>query len=709
MRVPRRIGMFATAIAMLAGEALAGKPQTWRQDSAKDFLAGERTRLVAGSDGRLRLAREIATVGEVPASQIWSIAPDGQGGAYVATGNPGSVVRVDTAGKSTVRFKQEKAQVFALAAAADGVVFAATSPDGRIHKLEADGKSSVFCNVDAKYVWSMNVDAAGNIYAATGLPARVMKITPDGKFAVLLQPKTTHVLSLAVDDSGTVYAGTSDRGLIYRISPDGKTFVLYDAPQADVKVLTLDQNGTLYAGTASGEKSSKTGSSNRGDGSFELTDARKSDVDAKVTVSAGKGNGPIVRSAKPDASKSESESSSAPAFASAANPGENSVYRITADGAVEEIFREKALVLGLAVQADRLIVGTGHEGKLFEVDLKSNFHGEWARLEHGELAAFAVAADGVVLCGGTNPGKLYRLENRFVDRGELLSSVHDAKLLARWGRQVASFETPVASKLELNFRCGNVAKPDDTWSFWESDPTKLPAARYCQYRAKLSSPDGNATPSLASLQVYFATVNRPPVVESIEVPDLVKSPFVGPNGKLKLKWKATDANGDALTFAVAVRRDSWPDWVVVARDLSATEYEWDAAAVPSGNYRLRVEASDRTVNSDGDARTASKSSESFIVDRTAPTVRLNPAKVTDRRIVVDMVAEDSQTRLTAAAFSVDGKNWTPLFPDSGLLDSASATMTVRTERLEPGLHLVLVRAEDSAGNLGVADATVRVD
>src|SRR5207253_768969 len=81
--------------------------------------------------------------------------------------------------------------------------------------------------------------------------------------------------------------------------------------------------------------------------------------------------------ATPTASKSSSKeedkedkddkSKAAPAPSSPSS-GENSLYRIAADGTVREVFREKAMVFSVLRQPGRFFVGTGMGGQLFEVD-----------------------------------------------------------------------------------------------------------------------------------------------------------------------------------------------------------------------------------------------------------------------------------------------------------------------------------------------------
>ena len=71
----------------------------------------------------------------------------------------------------------------------------------------------------------------------------------------------------------------------------------------------------------------------------------------------------------------------------------------------------------------------------------------------------------------------------------------------------------------MEYRAGNVEKPDESWSSWAADSSTLPLARFMQYRATLESPDGRQTPSLSDVSAYYATINRPPSIDSLDVPE----------------------------------------------------------------------------------------------------------------------------------------------------------------------------------------------
>src|SRR5207253_5562982 len=89
---------------------------------------------------------------------------------------------------------------------------------------------------------------------------------------------------------------------------------------------------------------------------------------------------------------------------SSPSTGENSLYRIAADGTVREVFREKALVLSLLKKPGRFFVGTGMGGQLFEVDETTKEKSEIARLDHGQILCMVRRHDGSIVIGTGDPG-----------------------------------------------------------------------------------------------------------------------------------------------------------------------------------------------------------------------------------------------------------------------------------------------------------------
>ena len=686
-----------------------GEVKTWRQESASDFDAGRLTRLVITNEGRVKLSRQVRSLAEVGADQVWTLAPDSKGNLYAVTGGPGLLLRIAADGTVTKLYEQKDAQLFALALAADDTVYVGVSPGGTILRIKPDGKAEPLFATGETYVWALAVDEEGAVHAATGPNGKLFRVASNGEGKVRFQAKQPHLLSLALGASGVAYVGSNAEGLIYRIGADDKPFVAYDAGQADIQTLLLGDDGTLYAGTGTPARPAFPGRSGSAPtlttgGSLRMrtpgtaSDARKTTDDDRKPVAKSSGAG--------KSSSSASRASGTSPGPSKASPGENSVYRIRPDGAVDEIFREKVLVLSLAIQQGRLLVGTGQEGRIYEVDPASRVRGEIARLEHGQINALARMPDGAVVVGTGSAGKLYVLEDKYAPAGELISDVFDARMQTRWGRSAWDADLPAGSELSVSVRTGNVGKPDETWSAWSDDARALPLGRFFQYKVDFKSPDGAATAMLRDFALFYATVNRAPQVDSVTIPNVAKKPIVSAAAKLKLSWKANDPNGDQLRYLLQMRKEGWPSWVTIGERLTKKEFVWDPGSWAGGVYRVRVTADDKAANRAQEALTSSKTSDAFVLDREAPTVKILVIKQVGKKFEVQSAGADGRTRLTKAAYSLDSKEWIGLFPDDGLFDSREEQITFLTDDVKSGTHVLVVRFSDSAGHIGVADSVV---
>jgi hypothetical protein len=697
-----------------APESRAAKVKVWHQHAAGDYAKARLRKAVVSTEGTLRLSRQLRPLADLDATHVWNLAEDNDGNLYAATGDEGKLFKVAPDGKVSVAYTSENSQVLCLAVGGDGAVYAGTGPKGQVVRIDPHGEAKVLCDTGESYVWSLAVDSkTQTLYAGTGPRGRVCKVTPEGKATVFYTAKQEHVLSLAPGDDGTLYAGTDKGGLVYRIDAKGKGFVLFQAPQGDVRSLRVTADA-LYAGTSSPTKRRGSGGSTA---SSHDSTAAVADKPSPVSVSAFAGERRATAASKKAEhaeDKEESHGHAAPAPKEPAS-GENSVYRIGADGAVREVFREKALVLSLLRQGGHLFVGTGMEGQLFEVDEATRERSEVARLDHGQVLSLYRRRDGSIVVGTGDPGKLYLLRDRYAARGTVTSEVFDAKLVSRWGALRWQADTPAGTRVTVAVRSGNVAEPDDTWSDWSEEQTDgrhamiaAPPARYLQYRATLTTTDPAATPALHALTLRYATGNQAPEVLKVEVPDLDAVNLDNPR-KLKFRWTAQDANEDDLTYTLFVRKDGWSGWVQLEEELEKPEYEWDTTTTPSGVYRLKVVASDRKDNADGDNLTGERVSAPFAVCHQVPEVSVKVAGFDGARARIEAKAVSPLVRLTSASFAVDGKKWVNVFPTDGLWDSKSESFAFKTEGLKSGTHVLVLRVRDAAGNTGSADVVVEVE
>jgi hypothetical protein len=723
--------MFRTSLAATAAVLLAlppaghaAKVKVWHHYNLGHYDKAQFKQAVVSSEGALRLARQLKPLANLEATHVWDVVEDKSGNLFVATGDEGKVYKIGGDGKVTTAYAGEDSQVLCLALAPDGAVYAGTGPNGRLVRIGPDGKAKVLCEGLDSYVWSLALDASGKtLYAGTGPKGRIFQVSPEGKSSVFYATKQEHILCLAAGPQGMLYAGTDKGGLVYRIDAKGKGFVLYSAAQAEVRSLLVTPEA-VYAGTSSptsrrgGRSGGVAGSGSSPSavpGLSVMPAAKDSNPNAKAD-STHQVKAAVDETSKGGSSSSDSEGSKATSAPSAPPPssGENSLYRIAHDGTVREVFREKALVLSVLRQDGRIFVGTGMQGQLFEIDEATKERSEIARLDHGQIHCLCRRQDGSVVVGTGDPGKLYVLQDRYVARGTVVSDVLDAKIISRWGSLRWKADTPAGTKVTVAVRSGNVAEPDETWSDWSEEQADAqqatvtaPTARFLQYRVTLTTDGARTTPALHSLAVRYMTTNQAPEVTAVEVPDLDAVTLDNPK-KLKLKWTATDANEDELTYSLFVRKDGWKNWVQLEENLEKKEFEWDTTTTPSGLYQVKVVASDRRDNAAEEALTGERVSAPFAVSHTPPAVTVKVTGVEGDQAVVEATATDPLVRLTAASFAVNGKKWVNVFPADGLFDSKTEHFKFKTEALKPGTYVLVLRVKDAAGNTGAGDVVFTV-
>jgi hypothetical protein len=687
--------------------AIEAKVETWRHEGASAFGKGHREEVVISDGGRVCLAQAIQGTAKLDAARVWDLARAKDGVVFAATGNDGKVFRREARGEWTVAFDSPDSQALSLAVAPDGKVFAGTGPGGSVVEVSDPKHPASRPDSRVQYVWDLAVDPRGNLYAATGPNGQLWKRSVDGAWSLLLDSKHGHLLCVAIGPDGTIYTGSDGEGLIYRVGSDGKASVVYDAPQNEIRALLVAPDGAIFAGTAaeaggsggSGRSStlfSEAGSPSRPPGSAPLAAAAVQKDEAP--------NAAEVIAMKPVSSQVGGTASPKPP-----SPGDNSVYRIGSDGVPREVFRSKALIYALAWMNDRLYVGTGPEGQLFEI---RDLGREWsltARLDHGQILALLADPKDGLLIGAGDPGAVLRLEPGHVASGTLTSDILDARLISRFGAMSWKAETPSGTSISVKVRSGNVGEPDATWSAWspeQSDPAsafaKVPPGRFAQYQVKLATTDPASTPELRSLSIRYQTANLPPEIAKVDVPDVGAADGATRQTRLALRWEATDPNGDDLSYTLHFRKDGWPDWVKLGEEpLTEANFAWDTSAVPDGTYRIRVTASDRPSNGPTEALVRDRVSDSFLVDHQSPSVSV-VAKPGGASVAI----KDDLTRIVKAAYALDGGEWMPIFPDDGLFDTPNESITIPLPNLKPGTHVLMVRATDAAGNLGTGDLVI---
>ena len=670
--------------------------QIWEQQRQKDFESGKPENVSLSSKGEVMLAPKLDTFFEdTKEIYVWCLAEDSKGNIYAGTGNGGKIYQITPDGLSSLFYDSPEVAILALAIDASDNIYAGTAPDGLIYKLtDSSTPPTTILSSEEKYVWAMTFDDVGNLYAATGTSGKIYKITPDGQSTVLFDSDERNVSSMLYHE-GRLYAGSDGKGTIYSVkTEDGTAAVIYQTGQKEVRRLVMGAEGVIYAGT--------------------------------VTTAApqpGRSQPPPPGPPVPSGRNGEEKKSR--------------VYKIQTDGMVSVMWEvPEPLVLSMISDSEGgLYIGTGDSGKIYSVntDGDSILKG---KCEASQIVAIHRTANSNRLLLATgNPGKIFELKSDYRAEGTIESKAHDTKVVSRWGKLAWEGVTPEGTTISFVTRTGNTEKPDSTWNDWSEELTSAegsqissPAARYIQWRAKLTTSEVSATPVLKKVTVASVQSNTEPRFTSVEVrrgdapessgpPEGVRRPREsrassnpspgGDSTKYTASWKVKDDNNDTLQFNVYYKGIDETNWKLLKKELKQTSHAWDSTSMSDGRYVIKISATDKLSNPPNFAKAAEKISDPFDVDNGQPVVTdITATANEDQTYRISCTAADTSSLIQKAVYKIDNdEEWQVIFPDDGIFDSKRETLLLQTNALPAGEHTITIRVTDAAGNTGVGRAT----
>ncbi|MGB9595681.1 MAG: hypothetical protein ACPL7B_05320 [Candidatus Poribacteria bacterium] len=654
----------------------------WEQSTYKDFSSGKPKNVVLSSKDQVMLSRALTPVnGNISELRIWCLAQDSQGNTYLGTGDKGKIIKITKDEQASLFFDSPETDIISIIIDKNDNIYAGSSPDGIIYKIEPNKVPTTFFKSEEKYIWSLAFDNSGNLYAGTGINGKIYKISPDGKGEMIYDSTETHIKCL-LNYKNSIYAGGEGSGIIYKIS-DGKAFVIYDTSEKEISSLVIGSDGNLYASAVSG------------DGGQQQKD----------------------QEGQPPSGKAEQKAI---------------IYQITDDGVATAIWESPSpIIFSMIPDGDKLLVGTGNDGNIYLVER----NGEWSTIsdcEESQIVALYRAKDTneIWLTTG-NPAKVYKLSNNYIKEGTIESKKYDTSVISKWGNISWDSELPANTSIVLSTRSGNTEKPDDTWSNWseeysDSSGTTItsPPARFIQWRAKLTSADGTITPILKRVSIAYLQKNLKPYFESVTIGSEQERPETQPrrpgadgsqtktetvpmNGKKIIKWQAKDLNDDTLEYSVFFKGIDEQNWKLLKDELKTTSYQIDTESFPDGVYQIKVVASDSPSNPKDVALSEEEISDRFIIDNTPPIVLDLQANTSDNgKYIITGRAEDTTGYIKSMVYSIDGGSWKPMYPSDQVFDSKKETFSFPIDTLKTGEHTIVVKATDSAGNVGSAKTVI---
>ena len=648
------------------------------------------------SDGKLEGTAVLSTGSVVASVKPQRIALEGtqvarsvlvqkDGSALIGTGNGGKIWKL-TGDVAKPVAETDALVVTALAMDAAGTLYAGTLPKGKVFAIDGVDKAAagqapvkareLIALPGAEHVAALAIDAKKKVlYAATGPEGKVFAIQLGGKAApkadVFYDADASHIMSLALADDGTLYAGTSDEALLLKLTAPGKAEVVFDFEGNEITSLALQ--GT------------------------------------QIAVAANNFPKPAAAAKKPDAKDDKKSDDKTEAPKDDQRPGKGQLWVVTPGARARKLWSSEQSHL-TALQwaegsAPAVYAATGKEGQIHRVELDGR-SALWLDVDERQVLALDLRAPHPVFVTA-DAGAAYRVLPKGSGDALWTSKVLDAQFLSRFGE--LSFRG--RGVLELQTRSGNTDKPNASWSEWSSalskpGPIRSPAARFLQIRAKLNVAK-DATSELYAVTAYYLPLNQAGQITEVTAKPKVKDGSSDPTSLYTLEWKVENPDGDKLRYRLSFRPEGEPRGRAILREsdiLTKTSYDWETESIPDGFYRVAVEASDELESPADGAIKTTLESEPFLVDNKKPSVeglKLEQGKVRG-------VARDVPGPVTKLERAIDNGDYEPFYPADDLLDTSEEPFAVQLPKLEPGRHVISVRATDARNNRGSAELWITV-
>ncbi|WP_291271582.1 hypothetical protein [Geothrix sp.] len=677
---------------VLSVAALADQPMA-TFSGFNDWLGSETRGVRIGADGRLRLAPNLRRVGQLPEGVIWAAVSDGAGGAYLSAGTDGKLFHY--AGGQVKPLGQVKGGiVFALARLGQDLVVAPTG-EGKLFRVSPAGEVKPFADIEARIVWALAVEGDAVIVAGGAEKGAVLLQAREGSSRRLAElADETAFTAMTPDGQGGWYLGSHGRGLVLRYSRQGDRLeTLMDTPFEEVRALAVAE-GQLYVGADNGlTPKFSTGQLERREGYLQ---------------------------------------------ADTASTARSAVIRLDRDRVPETLWQSaQSQVYALTAWKGQLLVGTGNRSRLFSLPLgKTRDADPFAVVQElgtAQATAF-LPAGGDLLVVGSNPAELHLLSEAQATEGTLESKILKGAPLADWGRAYLESDLPTGTNVELQFRTGSTETPDATWSAWtpplrSGERPALPPSRFAQFRLRLSSTRGGATPTVETVTLHWAHRNLAPVWEGVDImpPGLVITRTAPPDdigiervpletqklipalgymgaekrsfrrGGASFVFRVNDPNGDALEFTIRLVPERGAP-LLLEKAWREKFFSFDTLPVPDGRYRLEVVASDAPTVPFNAALTSTWRTAPFLIDHTPPAIAELSAVPEGEGVRLRFVARDETSVLKEAAVSADGEHWLQIVPEDRVFDQKEERFDVIVPREAVRGDRILVKVADQYHN-----------
>ena len=343
-------GLYTVLVLALFSVLLHGvTPKKWELYRFEDFLKGKFNGISVSTSGQLSLSPREEKI-DAPAEEFFlSILHGRDGKTYLGTGHSGKIYSIDKEGKIELFAQVPEMDIYCMAQDSRGDIYAGTSPNGKIYRLTQNEKAPApFFNPQEKYIWDLKFTEQGNLLAAVGEAGGIYEISPQGEGISILKSDENHILCLADGGGGTILAGSGGKGHLYRLDKGKNPQILFESPFEEIKSLAVDSGGNIYI--AAGGKPQDVVRDGLSQG------AVRASTDVEITVSAS------------PAGSQQSSRGAASASATSKEGQPSALYRLNAAGSAKKLWNSnQELIYCVVWEKDRLVFGTGNQGRLYEV------------------------------------------------------------------------------------------------------------------------------------------------------------------------------------------------------------------------------------------------------------------------------------------------------------------------------------------------------
>lgn len=720
-------------------EGVAWRVAVDRHDGHVFFCTGHQGKVYhVFPDGKTELFADL------PEVEAISIAVDFTGGVLVGASPGGKIYRIVTAGKPELFFDTKEQYVWDMIFDREGVLYAATGPNGKIFRIRGQNNGEVFFDSDATNVMGLAFDKDGRLIAATQGKAYIFRVTDLNKAYVLYSSEEDECRALTVDKQGNIYAAINSS----RVSS------VFDRPsgsESDARPASPSTSGSTPSSGTSGSSSE-----NRPPTPSGPSEPRGLPTGGQSSIFQIQPNGFVSRFWQaPDG----------PVQCLIADPedgilvgggSKGKIYRLQSNtnyAVVQDV--EESTVLSFALDRSKLYFTTANKASLYEAVTTPTLQGLFASRP---LNAGASVKWGNILYDAEEPtGSDISFETRSGNTVQPEDSTWSNWVPAkRIGPRLFEVRSEISQYLQyrLTMKAGTDGKSPvlDNVQIFNIQQNVPPIIRNIrvdkvggdvqmqelgsltsgQPRAPVATPpstgvsgrSSDAPPSgLSGMPAGTTIVSRVisglgsgPSGLSSGRGEAESGPFsaalgaVANSQRFAVQWEAADPNGDKLQYRLSYKAEDETQWKELEKDLNAPRYVFMTEALPDGQYRIKVEATDILQNPEDTASTSSLVSRIFVIDNTPPEIpELKGTKVGKNEYEIEATAVDATSILSAAEYNIDAaKEWKAALPIDGIFDKNQEKFKFRvTPEKEYAEHTLSFRVYDREGNSRVAKVLLK--